>query len=121
MTADSDAQRKSVMSPFRLPDGSRLLRFTKSKGNGDVATLIASHCRSLIAGIACVCLTLLGVQAMAATRAATIVLPSAPTRIERFAARELSKYLAAAAEVKTSIATDAQNRQWQAASSGWAI
>ena len=79
----------------------------KSKGNGDAMRLIAWYRKSWVSGIACVCMALMGVQAMAATREATIVLPSAPTRIERFAAHELSKYLAAAAEVKTSIATKA--------------
>ncbi len=62
------------------------VRFIKSKGTGDVMTLIASYRKSLVAGITCACLTLIGVQAMAATREATIMLPSAPTRIERFAA-----------------------------------
>jgi hypothetical protein len=79
----------------------------KSQVNGDVMTVIASYGKSLVAGITCACLTFMGVQAMAATREVTIVLPSAPTRIERFAAKELSKYLAAAAEVKASIVTDA--------------
>ena len=79
----------------------------KSKGNRDVMRLIAWHRKSLVTGITCACLTFIGVQAMAATREATIVLPSTPTRIERFAAAELSKYLAAAAEVKTSIAANA--------------
>ena len=69
--------------------------------------LIAWYRKSWVSGIACVCMALMGVQVMAATREATIVLPSAPTRIERFAAHELSKYLAATAEVKTSIATKA--------------
>ena len=65
----------------------------------------ASHeWKQTVAGIVCVWLAAASVEAAAATRKVIILQPSAPTRIERFAAAELSKYLAAAANVETTIA-----------------
>jgi hypothetical protein len=52
---------------------------------------------------------MININAMAASHEATIMLPSAPTRIERFAASELSKYLAKAIDVNATIVTGKTN------------
>ena len=61
--------------------------------------------RWVATGVAYVCFVAMSIEAVAGMRSVTIVLPSKATRIERFAAAELGKYLAAAVDAKAMIAS----------------
>lgn len=59
--------------------------------------------RQTLTALVSICVLTAGAAAVDASQAATIVLPAQPTRVEQFAAAELSKYLAAAAGIGASV------------------